>query len=289
MTEAPNGIFDSWINFPSETGLAPDPNIERLFKDQAAGYKEGHSVDQIVAAMDKNGVASGLLTKVERRVTGPFIPALDLDDEKVSRGCAEVREVMDAYPGRFLGSILLDPRLGYAATRHVRIAVEEYGMAAVRIMPAFALLPPNDALYYPMYTTACDLGIPVTINVGMPGPHKPAKYQDPMHLDEVALTFPDLKIVMTHVGEPWIEEVVTLLNRRPNMYLMTSGWAPKYVPAQIRKFMSSRGKGKVMWASDYPVLPMERTVSEGKALDVSEEALAGYLGANAIKVFGQPH
>lgn len=288
MADPATPLFDGWINFPSETGLAPDPNIAHLFKDQAAGYKEGYTVEQIVEAMDANGVAGGLLTRVERRVTGPFIPALDLDDEKVSKACAEVRAVMEQYPGRFLGSILLDPRLGYAATRHVRIAVQEYGLSAIRVMPAFALLPPNDALYYPLYTTACDLGIPVTINVGMPGPHKPAMYQHPMHLDEVALAFPDLKIVMTHVGDPWADEVVALLNRRPNMYLMTSGWAPKYVPAQIRKFMSSRGRTKVMWASEYPVLPMERSVREGKAFDVTEEALAGYLGANATAVFGSP-
>ena len=203
MADPATPLFDGWINFPSETGLAPDPNIAHLFKDQAAGYKEGYTVEQIVEAMDANGVAGGLLTRVERRVTGPFIPALDLDDEKVSKACAEVRAVMEQYPGRFLGSILLDPRLGYAATRHVRIAVQEYGLSAIRVMPAFALLPPNDALYYPLYTTACDLGIPVTINVGMPGPHKPAMYQHPMHLDEVALAFPDLKIVMTHVGDPW--------------------------------------------------------------------------------------
>jgi uncharacterized protein len=287
MTTNGPELFDAWINMPSASGLAPDPSVQKLFKNQSA-YIQGTSVEQLVADMDAQGVAGGILTKVDRKVTGPFMPALELDDESVAKGCSKIVETMEKYPGRFLGSIVLDPRMGYAAARHVRIAVKDFGMSAIRIMPVLSLLSPDDKLCYPLYTAACDLGVPVTVNVGMPGPQKPARLQDPMALDEVSLAFPDLNIVMTHIGDPWIEEVVALLSRRPNLYLMTSGWIPKYIPEAITRFMSSRGPTKVMWASDYPILPIDRTAAEGRSLNVKPEVLEGYLGKNARAVFGSP-
>jgi predicted TIM-barrel fold metal-dependent hydrolase len=280
-------LFDAWLNIPS--GLAPDPNVAKLFKGQAKDYGRDPSMDEVVVALDQAGVAGGVLTKVVREVTGPFVDALSgLTDEVVDGACAEVATYLQKFPGRFLGSIMLDPRLGYAAARHVAVAVRTYGLRVIRIMPSLSNLPANDPLCYPIYTACCDLGVPVTVNVGVPGPLKPARFQDPMLLDDVALCFPDLKIVMTHMGNPWIDEVVALLARHPNMYLMTSGWAPRYVPDAIRRFMSSRGPNKVMWASDYPLLPIERAVNEGKELDIKQEVLPRYLGLNALEVFGKP-
>jgi predicted TIM-barrel fold metal-dependent hydrolase len=52
--------------------------------------------------------------------------------------------------------------------------------------------------------------------------------------------------------------------------------------------MGSRGPTKVMWASDYPILPIERTVREGRAIDIRPSARPGYLGENALAVFGPP-
>lgn len=238
--------------------------------------------------MHDNGVSGGVLTAVSRGNTPANVPSFAIDDAAVHRMCGDIAGAIADYPGMFVGAIMLDVRLGYAAAKHVRIAVEEYGLSAVRIMTSHSMISIDDALCFPLYTVACELGIPVTINVGIPGPTKPARYQYPMPIDDVALTFPDLTIVMTHMGNPWITEVVALMEKHRRVYLMTSGWAPKYVPEEIRTFMSTRGAGKVMWASDYPVLSIERTVNEGKALDVRADSLPRYMGANALEVFGAP-
>jgi predicted TIM-barrel fold metal-dependent hydrolase len=284
-------IFDAWANAPAPPGEAvPDPNtLQFLRSAQDAAYRTGASLDALLAAYAEHGVAGGVLTKVERRLMPPFFDMLELDDARVHRMCAEIAAHMASAPGRFHGSVMLDPRLGFGAARHVAIAVEEYGISVIRVMPSLSNLDASDALCYPLYTAACERGAVVTINVGVPGPRQPAKHQRPMLVDDVALAFPDLRIVLAHVGHPWQSEVVALLNKHPNVFLMTSGFAPRYIPSEITSYMaSSRGRDKVMWASDYPALTVERTVTEALALGLPVASLERYMGLNALEVFGRP-
>lgn len=283
----PKVIFDSWLNYyePGEQEIV-DPRVASMFRPSPRWF-QGYTIDDLVSDLDAAGFAGGVLTKMPYVVRSPFYPAYDLTDAVIHKACASIADAVGRYPDRFVGSIMLDPREAYGAARHVAIAVDEYALGSVRIMPSMSLLAANDALCYPLYTAACDRGIPVTVNVGIPGPLKPAKYQDPMPLDDVALAFPDLKIVMTHVGNPWVDEVIALLVRHPNLYLMTSGWAPKYIPRQVREFLcSSRGRHRVMFSSDYPVLGLERSRDEADEWELDEATANAFFSGNALAVFG---
>ena len=66
----------------------------------------------------------------------------------------------------------------------------------------------------------------------------------PVHLDKVALYFPDLKIVCTHTAWPWVEEAIALASKHPNVYMGTSAYAPKYWPPELVRFIDSRGRDK---------------------------------------------
>ena len=281
----PRLLFDAWVNmhFVSEDA-AVDRFLHRPARDGVAAY----TVDDLVGLMTPLNITGGILTKVTQHPNPPFISSYNLTDEIVEKSCEEVASAVASHPDHFIGAIMLDPRLGYGAAKHVAIAVDHYGLRAIRVMPALSVLAANDALCYPLYTACCDRGIPVTINVGIPGPLKPAKFQDPMALDEVALALPDLKIVMTHMGDPWIPQVISLLNKHPNLFLMTSGWAPKYIPSAILEFIEKRGPDKVMWASDYPALNFDRSVNEALQLPLSSDRLNRFLGLNALSVFGAP-
>jgi predicted TIM-barrel fold metal-dependent hydrolase len=130
-----------------------------------------------------------------------------------------------------------------------------------------------------------ELGIPLTITIGMPGPLRPAMTQHPMALDEVLLAFPELTVVGSHIGHPWHLEVVALLQKHPSFYVDTSAWAPTHVPAEIWHLANTRGRDKIMWASDYPLLTMQRCAKEGWEAPLNEEARRGYLRDNALRVF----
>jgi predicted TIM-barrel fold metal-dependent hydrolase len=72
------------------------------------------------------------------------------------------------------------------------------------------------------------------------------------------------------------------------VHAMTAGWAPKYIPDEVLRFAQRRNPRKLMWASDYPILPFDRTLTEATALTLTGEARSGFLGANALRVFGHP-
>jgi uncharacterized protein len=282
-------IFDAYVALPAERGeAAPDPAVARLFGTQDNPYSQGGSVEDVVAQYDEYGVDMGLLTKVQRSITPPFVPAMNMDDEQLHASCRALAEAVAAHSGRFIGAVGVDPKLGYTAARHVRIAVEQYGMRAIRVLPMWTGIAIDDPLAYPLYTAACDLGVPVCINVGTPGPMKPARLQRTILVDEVALCFPDLPIVMSHVGDPWVDETISMLVKHPNVFLMTAGFAPKHLPAQLVRLMDSRGRDKVMWASYFPIMTVERTLREARELPLRPEAMRGYLGETAAHVFGVP-
>jgi predicted TIM-barrel fold metal-dependent hydrolase len=277
------GSFDSWANLPSSWNrLVQDPGVTKLFGERPS---RPYTLRDLTDSMRQNGVEGGLLTGYARELTPTFVPSYTLTDGVFHQICEEVASVVRSANGVFAGSIVLDPRLGYAASQHVRKAVESYGMRAVRIVPAQSLLAIDDALCFPLYTAACDLGVPVTVNVGAPGPAREAHYQHPMLIDKVALAFPKLMLVMTHVGYPWIDEVISLLTRHENVFMMTSGWAPQHVPRSLVEFAARRDPTKLLWASDWPVLPLDRTASEGRELDLGPEALHLYMGANGRRLF----
>ncbi|HMS74892.1 amidohydrolase family protein [Gordonia sp. (in: high G+C Gram-positive bacteria)] len=286
-TAAEPAVFDAWINLPYLPGeVTPDPSVVARFKRGNSAYEGGETIADVVAEMDRLGVEAGVLTKVPRDITPPYVHGTKSGEQVLRDTCERLAKIAADHPGRFLTSVGIDPRLGYEAAKHVRIAVREYGITCIRIIPMFTGIAIDDKLAYPLYTAACDEGAVVSINVGVPGPMKPAKLQRTILIDEVALAFPELKLVMSHLGDPWISETVAMLIKHPNVFAMTAGWAPKYIPEEILRFAERRNPGKLMWASDYPILPIERAVVEGRAVPLTGAAREGYLGANARKVFG---
>src|SRR5215471_16969127 len=154
--------------------------------------------------------------------------------------------------------------------------------------PAFwgdGMYTPENAVYYPLYTKCCELDLPLCMNAGLPGPPIPGEAQNPIYNDRVCVRFPELKLCMTHGADPWWDTAIRLMIKYPNLHLMTSAWAPKYLPQSLLHFMRTRGKEKVIFASDAPVLSITRTVGEAVKLDLPPEVMDNYLYANAQRFF----
>ena len=130
------------------------------------------------------------------------------------------------------------------------------------------MYPPSDAVYYPLYTKCCELDLPLCMNTGIPGPPIPGEVQNPIHLDRVCVRFPELKLCMIHGADPWWDIAIRLMLKYRNLRLMTSAWSPKRLPESLLHYMRTRGKDRILFASDYPVLSMERCLGEAAALDL---------------------
>ena len=215
--------------------------------------------------------------------TIPTTVPMTLDEFRAK--CQEVADICQAYPGRIFGSCNVDPNLRMDAVRMVEIAVKEYDFRAVRMMGALTNCRPNDALCFPIYTKCIELGIPIVINIGFPGPVRYAKYQRPLDLDDVCVTFPELMVVATHNGHPWHLETVALLQKHANFRLMTSGFVPKYVPQEIIYTLNTRAQHKVMFSADYPIQDFQRCVDEALKLPLRPGILRRYMRENALETF----
>jgi len=173
--------------------------------------------------------------------------------------------------------------------RNLQRFVADHPVAYTVIGPSFwgdGMYAPSDAVYYPLYTKCCELDLPLFMNTGLPGPPIPGEVQNPIHLDRVCVRFPELRLAMMHGADPWWDVAIRLMIKYPNLRLMTSAWSPKRLPESLLHFMRTRGKDKVLFASDSPVLSIARCVTEARALDLPDDVREAWLGGNATAFFG---
>ncbi len=260
--------IDTWVNVTMGARDRPE-YLVRVSEDY---FKRGDemfrdiSPAELVDAMDAAGVEKAVLSTTAEQPS-PHVLAFP-----------------KAHPDRFVLSAQLDPRRGMKALRALEQIVREQPVVLARIMPFLINLPPNDKVYYPVYAKCIELGLPISINTGLPGPPMPGACQDPIYLDEVCLFFPELTLIMAHGADPWWAVAIRLMLKYRNLYMQTSAYAPKYFPPELIHFMNTRGQDKVMFASDHPVLPFERCIAEAQSLGFREGVLDKFLYANAERV-----
>ena len=146
--------------------------------------------------------------------------------------------------------------------------------------------PPNDKLYYPLYVKCIELDIPFCTQVGHTGPLMPSEPGRPIpYIDEVALTFPELKILGGHIGYPWTDEMIALAWKHEHVYIDTSAYLPRYYPPQLLHFMNTYGSDKVLFGTNFPMLALEKCAEQARALDLKPEVKRKFLRENALRLY----
>ncbi|MGE4607653.1 MAG: amidohydrolase family protein [Myxococcota bacterium] len=261
--------IDCWVNVNMGAMGRPDylEEVAANYFKQGEDFFRDYSVDEMIETMDRIGVEKAILT------TDAVHPS------------EHVLSFAKRRPDRFVLGCQIDPTFGMKAVRALESFSQEHSAVLCRIIPFYLDIAPNDAIYYPIYTKCVELDLPITINTGIPGPPAPGECQHPMHLDKVCLHFPELKLVMAHGADPWWNEACRLMLKYHNLYMMTSAYLPKYFPPELISFMNTRGKNKIMFASDHPAIQMERCLSEAAALDLRPGILDRFLYENANDLF----
>jgi predicted TIM-barrel fold metal-dependent hydrolase len=193
------------------------------------------------------------------------------------------------HPDRFIGSLFVDPNQGMEAVRAIKRAHAEVGIRMVDLFPAGYLpqVPIDHARMYPIYAACVEVGIPVAVTVGVPGPRLPLACQRVELVDQVMYDFPELVLVMKHGGEPWVDLAVKLLLKWPNLYYATSAFAPKHYPRAIVDFANTRGADKVLYAGYFPMgLSLERIFAELPHVPLRDQVWPKFLRENAVRVLG---
>jgi uncharacterized protein len=267
-------VVDIWVNLVTEemaSDFVAQPGYERV--PEYLGSTTGPvGVARLLATMDDLGVATGI-----------FTGALD-------RGTETLLEIADEYPGRFLvAGGVGDPSRPGRVVRRLRALAEHPRFCMVRVMPLASQVPINDARHYPVYQACEELGLPVAVNVGIPGPQVRSRVQHPELLEDVLIDFPDLVVIGAHMGHPYEELLMNYMRKWPNLYLSCTAYAPKYLDPNLVTFMNtSTYRGRVLWGSDEPWFPMQRSLSEAQALPLDDEAMALFLGGTARRLLARP-
>ena len=273
--QPPVSIIDAWAQ-PALPGFFERlPEVGDLFKRSGSGtlLKTGLQTGEVIELMDRAGVEKLMLSAWSR--PGRVIFSND-----------EVYEITSKHPDRFAGVAAVDLEKPMQAVRELDRAVNELGFKALRVVPWLWRLPPNDKLYFPLYAKCVELGIPFCTQVGQTGPMMPSQTGRPVpYLDEVALYFPELKIVAGHIGFPWTDEMIGVAMKHKNVFIDTSAYLPSFYPQALLEYMKTFGRKKVLFGTNFPHLPFERCARESLALDLPEKILKLFLRDNARRVF----
>ena len=137
-----------------------------------------------------------------------------------------------------------------------------------------------------MSITSIELDIPFCTQVGHTGPLMPSETGRPVpYLDEVALTFPELRIVAGHIGHPWTDEMIGVAWKHENVFIDTSAYLPRYYPQQLVHYLKTYGQGKVLFGTNFPHLSFTKCVQQVQAMNLPGEIQAKFLSGNARRVF----
>ena len=148
-------------------------------------------------------------------------------------------------------------------------------------------LPPTDRRYYPLYAACVDLGIPFCTQVGHTGPLRPSETGRPIpYIDQVALDFPELKIVCGHIGYPWTTEMIAVADKHQNVFIDTSAYTAHRYPAELVDYLRGRGRTKVLFGTNYPMMTAAAALRRLDELGLPAEVRGAFLGGNAKRVFG---
>ena len=259
--------IDAWVSVRVAGHAWQRQVAGSYFKRTADEVLRNYTVEEMVALMDPVGVDKAIL---------------GLNAELPEK---DILSFATRYPDRFAFAAYIDPRRGLKALRALEGLAKNQPVVSVRLMPCVIDAAPNDRIYYPLYAKAVELGLPVAVTTGIPGPPLPGRCQDPMHLDDVCFFFPELTLIMANGADPWWAVAIRLMLKYPNLFLMTSACAPRYLPAELLHFMRTRGEEKILFATDFPFLTMDRCLKEAAELDLPEGVLDKFLYANASRVF----
>ena len=209
--------------------------------------------------------------------------------------------VVDIHPGddeaaailarrdRFLPVLNVDPNDGMTALRTIDAAAAGGGIVGVSSGPAFVVpqVAINDRRYYPIYAKCVELDLPMFMTVGVPGPRVPMAPQYVGLIDDVCCHFPELKLVMRHGAEPWVDLAIKLMRKWPNLYYSTSAFTPKRYPKEIVDYANRNGSDRVMYAGYFAGgLSLDRIFAELEHLPLRDEVWPKFLRENTLRVLG---
>jgi uncharacterized protein len=206
----------------------------------------------------------------------------------------EVAEVAAENSDALIPFASIDPAKGKLGAREARKLIEEYGVRGFKFHPSSQGFYPNDRKAYGLYEVIAGAKLPALFHTGQTGvgANMPGgggvrlKYSNPIYLDDVAVDFPDMPIVLAHPSFPWQDEALAVATHKPQCYIDLSGWSPKYFPPNLVQYANTLLRHKVLFGSDYPVFTPDRWIADFEKIAIKPEVRPLIMKENAVKLLG---
>ncbi len=212
-----------------------------------------------------------------------------IPNEEIAEAAAKNSDVMIAFAS-------IDPHKGRMGAREARKLIEEHGVKGFKFHPTVQGFHPYDRMAWPIYEVIAEHKLPAIFHSGHSGIGSGMRcggglrleYSNPMHLDDVAIAFPDMQIVIAHPSFPWQDEALSVAMHKPNVWIDLSGWSPKYFPPQLVQYANTLLRDRMLFGSDYPLITPERWMSDFEQGGFRDEVKPLILKRNAMRLLGLP-
>ncbi len=235
------------------------------------------TVEEVVADLDTHGVVRAVITGRDCETT-----------YGAKSNNESVIEFVKKFPNKFFGFIGLDPHKGMQAVYELRSAIQDLGLHGAAIDPYLAQIYANDAKYYPIYAKCCELDVPLVFTTG-PATLVPGAIIDhvaPRYIDFVARDFPDLKIVISHGGYPWVNEAIIVAQRNRNVYIDLSEYEFSPMAEAYVQAANTMIPDKILYASAHPFVDFREALATYRQLPFKADVLQKIMHDNAARLLG---
>jgi len=270
--------IDTHVHVESESASAADDAARQYFGNAGVSYSRGD-----MAEYYRSRKIGCIVFSVDERLTG----RAQVSNDDVAAFAAENRDIMLAFAS-------VDPTRGPDAVSEARRLIASGAIRGFKLHPPLQQFHANDRIAYPFYEVVAEARLPVIFHTGHSGIGTGMrggggvrlKYGNPMDIDDVAVDFPDMPIIMAHPSFPWQDEAISVCLHKPQVYIDLSGWSPKYFSPILIQYANTLLKRKMLFGSDYPLITPDRWLADFAAIAIRDEVRPLILKENAIRLLG---
>ncbi|HUL66000.1 MAG TPA: amidohydrolase family protein [Burkholderiaceae bacterium] len=204
----------------------------------------------------------------------------------------EIAEAAQKNSDLMIAFASVDPHKGKMGAREARRLIEENGVKGFKFHPTVQGFYAYDKIAWPIYEVIAEHKLPAIFHSGHSGIGSGMRcggglrleYSNPMHLDDVAIAFPDIQIVIAHPSWPWQDEALSVAMHKPNVWIDLSGWSPKYFPPQLIQYANTLLKDRMLFGSDWPLISPDRWIKDFDEAGFRDEVKPLILKSNAMRL-----
>jgi len=239
------------------------------------------SIEEFIQQLDKMGVEKAVIFNLDEE-TPSGIKGLPND---------YYADIVKRFPEKFIGFAGIDPLKEKEAVREINRSYE-LGLRGIAVRPFMFGIPPHHKKMYPLYSTCVELNIPIWFHISINYSTNTMEVERPIYLDIVTQDFPELKMIAGHGGWPWINEMVAVAWKNPNIYIDFASYLPKYIGMKgtgwesFLHYGNSVIQDKILFGSTWLFMGMsiKQLADEVMKLPLKEKVKKKWLYGNAVKL-----